>query len=124
MRIAVIEDNPDNLEFFRFMLSALGHKPLLAPNGADGVRLAVQERPDLILLDLQMPEMDGFATAALIRSHEHLAKIPIVAVTALAMVGDREEILSRGFDGYIAKPIMPDRLAEQLAEYLPAERPQ
>ncbi len=120
--ILVVDDNRDNLELFDYLLRAHGYTPLLAATGAEGVRRAVDERPDLILLDIQMPEMDGFAAAAAIRAHAALERTRIVALTAFAMVGDRERILARGFDGYITKPIMPEAFLGEIEEFLPSDR--
>jgi two-component system cell cycle response regulator len=103
-----------------YLLTAFGHEVLEAHDGSEGIGRARGEKPDLILLDIHMPQMDGYEAV------HHLAKmpecygIPIVAVTALAMVGDREKIMSSGFNGYIAKPIDPESFAAQVQGYLGA----
>ena len=117
-RVAVIEDNRDNLELVTILLRALGHEPLTATSGADGVTLVRHELPDIVLLDLTMPEMDGFETLRKLREDERTRRIPVLAVTAHAMVGDREEILAHGFDGYVPKPIAVEQLVDQLRRHL------
>ena len=117
--ILVIEDNPDNMELMRFLLEAFGYTPLLATGGPEGIRVARQQRPDLVLMDVQMPEMDGYEATTEIRKQAGLEGCPVVAVTAFAMVGDQERILSSGFDGYISKPISPDTFITQVESFLP-----
>jgi CheY-like chemotaxis protein len=107
-RILVIEDNEDNMTLIDYLLRAHGYEPSLARNGADGLRVAIDEQPDLVLVDIRMPGMDGYAVAAAIKNHRSLEQTRIVAVTASAMVGDRERIQAAGFDGYIQKPIDSD----------------
>lgn len=118
--VLVIEDNPDNRELMSYLLTRFGYEARLAQSGADGIEAALSEPPDVVLLDLHMPEMDGYETARRIRQHDRLAGIPIVAVTAVAMVGDREAILARGFDGYIAKPIAPETFVAEMEAFVPA----
>lgn len=101
-----------------YLLSACGHEVQEAHEGAEGLAKARSERPDLILLDIHMPQMDGYEVARRLRSEPLCAKIPIVAVTALAMVGDREKILASGFDGYIAKPIEAEMFLTQINGFL------
>ncbi len=103
-----------------YLLTAFGHEALEAHDGAEGVERASRERPDLILLDIHMPRMDGYEAARRLRGKPECEGIPIVAVTALAMVGDREKILASGFSGYIAKPLDPETFASQVQEYLGA----
>lgn len=122
-RVLVVEDNRDNLDLMTFLLEALGHDPIGATSGRRALEIAGDARPDVVLLDIQMPEMDGFETARALREIPALAEVPFVAVTALAMAGDREMILKAGFAGYIAKPIDPARLPGQLAAFLPPDRP-
>jgi two-component system cell cycle response regulator len=121
-RILVVEDNADNLRLMELLLSGLGHEPILCASGRQGVEAAARELPDLILMDLQMPEMDGFEAAALIRADDASAAIPMVALTAYAMVGDRETTLAAGFDGYIRKPFSPPAFAELIDPHLPADK--
>ena len=101
-----------------YLLTAFGHEALEAHDGAEGVERASREKPDLILLDIHMPRMDGYDALRLLREESAGNGIPIVAVTALAMVGDREKILHAGFDGYIAKPLDPETFAAQVNGYL------
>lgn len=102
--VLIVEDNPDNMETARALL--LDSCDLLeATNGKAGVEQARRHHPDLILMDISLPVMDGFASLTAIRGDEALRHIPIVAVTASAMKGNREEILARGFDGYVSKPV-------------------
>jgi CheY-like chemotaxis protein len=117
--LLVIEDNRDNIALMDYLLRAHGYNPLLASNGEDGVRLAAEQRPDLILLDIQMPGMDGYQTAAAIRREVGLEATPIIAVTSFAMVGDREKTLASGFDGYLSKPIVPESFVSEIEQFLP-----
>lgn len=121
-RILVIEDNPENLELIRYLVAAFGHEPLLARNGLEGLQIAANESPDLILCDIQLPDLDGMEVARRLRADSRLAGIPRVAVTALAMVGDRERILAGGFDGYLAKPIAPESFQADISRYLSQRR--
>jgi signal transduction histidine kinase/DNA-binding response OmpR family regulator len=102
--VLVVEDNPDNRKTLRALLQD-DCTVLEAADGRSGVEQARRHRPDAILMDLALPAMDGFAALAAIRADEHLRRTPVIAVTASAMKGDREEILARGFDGYVSKPI-------------------
>jgi two-component system cell cycle response regulator len=120
-RLLLIEDNPDSLELMALLVGAAGHLALTAGDGASGLALAQAELPDLIVCDVQMPGMDGFAVARQLKSEPQLQAIPLVAVTALAMPADRSEILAAGFDGYIAKPINPEEFVLQLETFLPDE---
>jgi CheY-like chemotaxis protein len=116
--ILVVEDNEDNLTLFDYILRAYGYAPLLARNGPDGLRLAVEARPEVVLLDIRMPGMDGYEVARLIRQTPGLERTRIAAVTASAMVGDRERIAAAGFDGYIQKPIDLDTFMDALRPFL------
>src|SRR5215208_5168301 len=106
-RILVIEDNPANLELMTYLLKAFGHLPLTAGNGNEGIEIAQREMPDMIVCDVQLPDIEGYEVARQLKSQAGLRDIPLIAVTALAMVGDRDHILATGFDGYISKPIVP-----------------
>ncbi|MEM8514654.1 two-component system cell cycle response regulator [Massilia sp. MP_M2] len=117
-RILIIEDNPANIELMSFLLSAYGHTPLSAADGPRGVAAARSERPDLIACDVNLPGMDGFAVLAELKGDPALAAVPILAVTALAMAGDREKLLAAGFDGYISKPIEPESFVAELEAFL------
>lgn len=119
-RILVIEDDPASLQLMVYLLRAFGHVPLCARNGEEGLASSLRERPDLILCDIQLPKMDGYGVARAVKSHPDLWAIPLVAVTAYAMVGDRDRTLAAGFDGHIAKPIVPEAFAGQVEAYLRA----
>lgn len=121
-RIAVIEDNPANRELMSYLLQAFGHTPLESADGISGLESVRRERPDLILCDLQLPGMDGYEIARQLKNDSSLNTIPLVAVTAYAMVGDRDAILAAGFDGYIAKPITPELFVGQVEAYLKPEQ--
>jgi len=118
-RVLVVEDNPANLALIEYLLRAFGYTVIAAGDGAEGIELAQRERPDVILMDLQMPKVNGFDAARRLKADPALAAIPIVAVTAFAMVGDRDRILAQGFDGYIAKPIAADTFIEQVEAFVP-----
>jgi two-component system, cell cycle response regulator DivK len=117
-KILIIEDNDQNMYLESFILTSNGFEVIQARNGMDGIALAKNERPEIILLDIQLPEMDGYAVAKELRRELSLAKIPIVAVTSYAMVGDRERALAAGCNGYIEKPINPDTFLVDITQYL------
>lgn len=118
-RILIIEDHPENSELMSYVLEAYGHLPLLAADGATGIALARDQRPDLIVCDIQLPDFDGFEVAARLKDDPEIRQIPLLAVTALAMTGDRERILAAGFNAYIAKPIDAETLVPQIEVFLP-----
>ncbi len=120
-RILLIEDNPANMTLMAYLLRAYGHTVLTAADGHAGIALATSARPDLIVCDVHLPGIDGIGIVRYLTLQPGLAAIPIVAVTALAMVGDRENLLQAGFDGYLAKPIEPTTFIAQLECFLPAE---
>ncbi len=124
-RILVIEDNPINLELMSYLLRAWGHEVLQATDGIAGLAAARHDSPDLIICDIQMPGLDGYEVARQLQSDPALRDVPALAVTALAMVGDRERALQAGFDGHIAKPIEPEAFMAVLAGFLdgPARAP-
>lgn len=117
-RILIIEDNPANVELMSFLLAAYGHTPVAAPDGARGVAAARAERPDLVACDVNLPGMNGFAVLAALKAEPRLEGVPVLAVTALAMAGDREKVLAAGFDGYISKPIEPESFVAELEAFL------
>jgi two-component system, cell cycle response regulator len=119
VRILVIEDDPANLELMRGLLSAHGHSVIAARDGASGVDMAREERPDLVLCDMQLPVIGGIEVVTLLRGDSVTHALPVVAVTALTMPGDRESILAAGFDGYLAKPISPETFVQQVEAFLP-----
>ncbi|GAB4569670.1 MAG: response regulator [Anaerolineae bacterium] len=118
-RILVVEDNADNRILLGDILSALEYTVIEAIDGEQGVRLAAEHVPDLILMDLSLPRVDGWTAAAQIKAKEELRHIPIIALTAHAMVGDREKALAAGCDDYITKPIDLLELQQKLRQYLP-----
>jgi CheY-like chemotaxis protein len=118
-RILVIEDNLTNLELMTYLLRAFGHETVSARDGEEGVHAALQAPPDLILCDLALPVLDGFGVAHRLKSDSRLVTVPLIAVTASAMVGDRDKVLAAGFDGYIAKPITPESFVGEVESYLP-----
>jgi CheY-like chemotaxis protein len=118
VRILIIEDNATNMELMVYLLKAFGYDPLLAGDGEVGIKLAREELPDLIVCDVHLPKLDGYGVAAFLKANAALAVIPVIAVTALAMVGDREKLLAAGFDGYIEKPIEPEIFVSQIEAFL------
>lgn len=117
-RVLIIEDNPANLELMTYLLGAFGHTVLAAEDGCRGVESAERNCPDLIVCDVQLPDVDGFKVARQLRGNPELNRTPLVAVTALAMVGDRDRVLAAGFDGYLTKPIDPETFVGQIEVYL------
>ena len=117
-RILVVEDNEANLYLIRFILEKSGYEVIEAREGAVGVELAIKEKPDLIIMDLQLPDIDGLEATKRIRASEADGKIPIVALTSYAMAGDREKALAAGCTGYIEKPINPDTFMAEIEKYL------
>jgi CheY-like chemotaxis protein len=117
--ILVVEDNEDNIKLIDYLLKAHGYAPLLARDGSEGVRLAIENRPEVVLLDIRMPGMDGYEVAIALKAQPGLTGTRVVAVTASAMVGDREQIAAAGFDGYIAKPVDPENFIAEVERWLP-----
>jgi CheY-like chemotaxis protein len=120
-RVLVIEDNPANLELMVYLLNSFGHAPLSACDGLDGIATARREHPDLILCDIQLPRADGIEVCRQLKKDPKLQNVPLVALTACAMVGDREKVLAEGFTGYLSKPINPRKFVNQIAAYLSSE---
>lgn len=118
--ILLIEDNAQNRYLTKFLLEHRGHRVLLADSGPRGIALASAAMPSLILLDIQLPGMDGHAVARVLKADPQLRGIPIIAVTSYAMVGDREKCFASGAEGYIEKPIDPDTFVDEVERYLPA----
>ena len=116
--LLIIEDNPQNFYMMRFLLEKNGFAVIGAENGREGIEKALHHKPQAILLDIQLPEMDGYAVAGELKKHAELDGVPIIAVTSYAMVGDRERILAAGANGYIEKPINPDTFVAEIAGYL------
>ncbi|MDY0004552.1 MAG: response regulator [Polyangia bacterium] len=121
-RILYIEDNEQNFYLVSFILRSRGHEVLRAKDGKEGVDEAMKGRFDIILLDIQLPVMDGYAVARALRQSPALQRTPIVALTSYAMAGDREKALGAGCSGYLEKPINPSTFASQIEGYLPVER--
>lgn len=117
--ILLVEDVEDNRELALLLLESEGHTVIEAHNGLQAVALAHAEHPDLILMDLSLPEVDGWEATRRIQADPACAGIPIVAVTAHAMAGDRDRVMAAGFKGYITKPIEVGTFAAQVAAYLP-----
>jgi two-component system, cell cycle response regulator DivK len=117
--ILIIEDNEQNMYLVTFILEKNGFRVFQARSGDEGVRLAEKTEPNLILLDIQLPVMDGYAVARALRLKPALEKTPIIAVTSFAMPGDREQALAAGCTGYIEKPIDPDTFITQVNQHLP-----
>ena len=117
-RILVVEDNQDNMTLIVDVLNSLEYDVLQATDGLRGVEMAQELMPDLVLMDLSLPKMDGWTATRTIKAQEPLNHIPIIALTALAMKGDRERALEAGCDDYISKPINLQELASKLDEYL------
>jgi two-component system cell cycle response regulator len=119
-RILIIEDNEANLELMSYLLRAFGHSVVAARDGVLGLEMARGGEADLVLCDIQLPGIGGREIASRLRADAAFDRLPLVAVTALAMVGDRETMLAAGFDGYIAKPIAPESFVPQVEAFLPA----
>ncbi len=118
--ILIIEDNEQNIYLMTFLLEKNGHRIMQARDGLEGIALARRSKPDLILLDIQLPGMDGYAVAHELRQNGELGDVPIVSVTSYAMSGDRERSLAAGCTGYIEKPINPETFAAEIQQYLQA----
>ncbi len=116
--VLIIEDNEQNMYLTTFLLEKHGFKIDQARSGAAGIKTAGEIFPDLILLDIQLPGMDGYQVANTLKQDPQLNHIPIVAVTSYAMAGDREKILAAGCNGYIEKPIDPYNFVNQISEFL------
>jgi len=122
-RILLIEDNEQNRYLATFLLEKHGYEVVPATSGAAGIELAATVQPDLILLDIQLPEMDGYAVARALKRVPGIGETPIVAVTSYAMVGDREKVLAAGAHGYLEKPIDPDTFVAEIERFLRPPRP-
>jgi CheY-like chemotaxis protein len=117
-RVLVIEDNPDNMVLITRLLSKAEYLPIEATTGWDGYRTAVAELPDFVILDIQLPDIEGTEVLNLLRANATTVKIPVIAMTSYAMAGDRERLLSAGCNGYIEKPINPMRVIAQIKEII------
>lgn len=117
-KVLVVEDNPQNLKLAQLVLKKAGHEVVSADNGESGVKLAGESQPDLILMDVQMPGMDGLTATRLLKQNARTAHIKVVALTALAMKGDAERILAAGCDAYLAKPFQHGELISTVEKAL------
>jgi two-component system cell cycle response regulator DivK len=118
-KILVVEDNAKNMYLICFIIERLGHMVFRAGTGEEGVDLALREMPDLILMDIQLPGIDGQEATRRIRRSDAGRDIPIVAITSFAMTGDRERLLEAGCTGYIEKPINPETIMDEIERFLP-----
>jgi two-component system cell cycle response regulator DivK len=116
--ILLVEDHEDNRIVYRTMLEHFGYTVLLAGDGAEGVRLAREQRPDLILMDVSIPVIDGWEATRMLKADAGTAKIPIIALTAHALAADRQRAAEVGCDGYLAKPVEPRRVLEEVRRFL------
>ena len=117
-RILIVEDNEQNLYLATFLLEQSGYEVMAALNGLEAIERTRAEKPDLILMDIQLPEMNGYEATKKIRSMPEFQNIPILAVTSYAMVGDREKALDIGCVGYIEKPFDPETFVSEIEKYL------
>jgi len=117
-RVLVVEDNIDTYELVRFVLEKSGHESFLAMNGRDGVNAANKQKPDLIIMDLSMPEMDGWTAIGLIKKDARTLPIPLIALTAHALPGDRQRALDAGCDEYLTKPIDLNQLIKRVEHWV------
>jgi len=118
-RILIVEDDDPSRELVTFLLEKSGYVILSARDGAAGLRMALEEDPDLILSDLQMPHVDGYELVRRLVAEPRWRRVPLIAVSAFSMRGDREKALAAGFDGYFSKPISPQTFVQEVAEFLP-----
>jgi two-component system cell cycle response regulator DivK len=118
-RILMVEDTEDNRQIVRDLLAGTDYELIEAVDGADGVAAAAREKPDLILMDIQLPVLDGYEASRRIKSDPALRHIPIIAVTSYALSGDETKALAAGCDGYVAKPFSPRQLLAKIRELMP-----
>jgi two-component system, cell cycle response regulator DivK len=118
--ILIVEDNELNMKLFRDLLEAHGYRTLQTRNGIDAIALARRHRPDLIVMDIQLPEVSGLDVTKWLKEDESLRQIPIIAVTAFAMKGDEERIREGGCEAYVSKPISVSRFLETIRQFVPA----
>lgn len=121
-QILIIEDNEQNMYMLTYLLEASGYEVLQSFSGEDGITSAGKAIPYAILLDIQLPEMDGYTVAVKLRENPRLAAVPIIAVTSFAMMGDREKVMASGADGYIEKPIDPDNFITEMEAVIANKR--
>jgi CheY-like chemotaxis protein len=116
-RVLIVEDNEKNMKLFRDVLQATGYSTLEATTGEEAIELSLSQAPALVLMDVQLPGIDGVEALERLRQNERTASIPVLALTAQAMSGDRERFLEAGFDGYLAKPVDVGELIEAVREH-------
>jgi len=121
-KVLIVEDNEDNRELVVKVLRNKGYEIVQAADGEEALEKAVAERPDLILLDISLPKLDGYEVAKRLKSMEEFQEIPIIAFTAHAMKGDREKVIVAGFEGYISKPINVRELPDQVRSFIRGKR--
>ncbi len=119
--ITIIDDEPQNIELLCDLLQVTGYSTNVATNGKEGVELTKTSKPDLILMDIQMPEMDGLEATRILKTDAATKDIPILALSSYAMKGDKERILAAGCDEYLSKPLVIKELLKMIAEYLSGE---
>ena len=119
-QILIVEDNEKNMKLFRDVLLAAGYRTLEATTGEEAVAVAAEHSPDLVLMDIQLPDIDGIEALGRLRADGRTASLPVLALTAQAMEGDRERFLAAGFDGYISKPVNVVDLVATVARYCEA----
>lgn len=120
-RILIIEDDSASRELAKYLIEAAGYVTLAAEDGRSGVRLALQAHPDLVICDLQMPVMNGYDVVRRLQENPAWRRVPLIAVTAFSMAGDRDTALAAGFNDHITKPIVPESFVAQIEAYLPPE---
>ncbi len=120
-KVLIIEDNENNMELISFILELAGYETLKAFNGKDGIFSATHANPDFVLLDIQLPDMDGSEVLIAIRENQSTAELPIIAVTSYAMSGDREVLIAKGCTGYIEKPINPETIISDIKQILESQ---
>jgi two-component system cell cycle response regulator DivK len=118
--ILIIEDDADSMALAQYLLNHAGHRTIAANDGRTGAQLALDQAPDLIVCDLQLPAMDGYQVVRHLYGQSTWRRVPLIAVTAASMTGDREKVLEAGFDGYISKPIVPENFVAQVEAFLHA----
>ena len=117
-KILIIEDNKNNQKLFKIIIDSLSFTSLLAKNGEEGILIAKKELPDLILLDIQMPVMDGVKVFKVLQDDENTKKIPVIALTSYAMKGDKEHLLNLGFNDYISKPFIIEDFKNKITKFI------
>jgi CheY-like chemotaxis protein len=116
--ILIVEDDSKNLKLVRDLLNLSGHTTLEATDGKQGVAVAKRDKPDLVLMDIQLPVMDGIESTRILKADVNTKNIPVIALTSYAMKGDKKKILEAGFDGYMAKPLDVDKFLKKVSDFL------